>query len=109
MSVHWVRTNSFLYPSVHPCIRWNNFVDTFEMSPCKRITSGRQHEIFWQTSSVHIIPESSSSSISEDSFVRNGDFLDCVQVIILFELFTSVLGKVAINVGEYVFNNGVCI
>ena len=72
------------------------FVDTFRMYPCNLHTSGSQHEIFWQTSSIYIGPE--SSSIFEDFIIFKRDFgywachlVNCIQLIILFELFTKSL------------------
>ena len=107
-----IRSNVFFYfisiyinivefQRFHACVlalsHWNNFKNTIRMYPTITLfTSRSQHKIFWQVSSVDIIPESSSSF--EDLIILERDvwywacnFSDSMQLIILFELFTKCL------------------
>ena len=70
----------------------HDVLDTFTVYPCNRVTSGSQHEIFWQKSSVDIILE--SSSIFQYLFVFGRwacNALECMQCAILFQLITKSL------------------
>ena len=88
-----IKSNGF-----HACILafllWNNLIDTFGMYPINLFLSRSQHKIFRQVPTVDIIPE--SSSFFQDLIIVKRDFwywacnsLNCIQLSILFELFTK--------------------
>ena len=93
----------------------DNIVDTFRMYSFNLFTSGGEHEIFWQISSVDIIPE--PSSLFQDLIILERDFwcwacnlFNCVQLVILFELFTKCLQNRCYQFWWVcVINNMVCI
>ena len=75
-------------------LHWNNLVDTCGMYPINLFPSRSQHKIFGQIPSVDIIPEYSSSFqdliiLKRDFWYWACNFLNCIQLIILFELFTK--------------------
>ena len=93
--VHRDQIQQFL-ACIFALLQRENFVDTFRMYPCNLFTSGSLHEIFWQMSSIDIVPE--ASSIFQDLIICNGDFgfwasnlFNCVHLIILFELLSKSL------------------
>ena len=74
----------------------DNFVGTFRKYPCNLFTSGRQHEIFWQISSIYIVPESSSICkglvVLKKRISGTGPAISSnVQLRIFSELFTKSL------------------
>ena len=77
--VHQVQTQQLL-ACIVTLLHLDDFVDTFRKYHCSLFTSGSHHEIFWQVSSIDIIPESS-----------HWEFWNCIQRIVLFELLTKSL------------------
>ena len=82
--VHPKQVQRFFFSCIRALLHWNNLVDT----------SCSQHKIFWQIPTVDIIPESFSSF--QDLIILKRDFwcvacnlFNCIQLIILFELFTK--------------------
>ena len=93
--VHPDQLQQFL-SCVFTFLHWDNCVDTSRMYPCNLLTYGNQREIFWEISSMDIIPESSSSS--QDMIILKRVFwcwacnlFNCIQLVTLFELFTKCL------------------
>ena len=82
----------------HACnlafLHWNNLIHIFGMYPINLFTSRSQHKIFWQISTVDSIPESPSFFqdliiFQRDFWCRACNFLNCIQLVILFQLFTQ--------------------
>ena len=83
-----------LHARISSLLHWKNLVETFRMYPVNLFTSRSQHKIFGQRPTVDIIPE--SSSFLQDLIILEKDFwywtcnlLNCIQLVILFELFSS--------------------
>ena len=88
-----IRSKSFMPASKHSCIG-KKLINTFRMHPISLFMSRGQHKIFRQIPAVDIIPE--SSTFFQDSIIiqRNFwywacNFLNCIQLITLFEVFSK--------------------
>ena len=71
---------------------------TFRLYTFNLFKSRGPHEIFWQISSVDILPK--SSSFFQDLIIPKRDFwcwacnqFNCIQLVILFKLFTKCFQK----------------
>ena len=73
----------------------NNLVDTFGMYPISLFTPRSKHKIFGQIPTVDIVPEICSFQdlilLEKDFWYWSCNLLNCIQLIILFELLSKCL------------------
>ena len=88
-----IRSSGFM--PILALLRWNNLLDTIGMYPINLFTSRSQHKIFGQipqlTSSQNLPPPFKIWSYSRGTSgtAPTINFLNCIQLIILIELFTK--------------------
>ena len=108
-----IRSHGFIHAHISAPLHLNNLVDTFRMHPINLFTSRSQYEIFGQIADVVVVPESSSLkdliTFWRKFWYWSGNLFNCIELIILLELFSKCLQIRRNQFWRYVFNNAVCI